>query len=158
MNILGLGGAELVVVFIIMLVVAGPKRMIHWSYIMGKYIAKLRQMWAEAAAIIQKEFDEAGLDVQVPREIPTRQTLNREAQKFLSPVTNPLQQALDETKAAAALPPENGRPANDRSPAPNRKSEERPASDLGSWSGSSTGDKPDTGFGSWSASPDRGKD
>jgi Sec-independent protein translocase protein TatA len=156
MNILGIGGSELVIVFLIMLIIAGPKRMIHWSYIMGKYVAKLRQMWTEAANMIQKELDEAGVDVQVPRELPTRQNLNREARKIFSPVTQPLQQALDEAKAATTIPSENGRPA-DNQPAASVP-QERPDADLGAWSSGGGKDEPESGFGAWSASRDRSKD
>lgn len=98
MDILGIGGWELVAIFIIMLVVAGPKRMIQWSYTLGKYVAMLRKMWAETAQMLQKEFDEAGLDVKVPKDIPTRGDLNREIGRALTPVTKPLQDTLESTK------------------------------------------------------------
>jgi Sec-independent protein translocase protein TatA len=103
MEILGIGGAELVAILIIMLVVAGPKRMIHWAYIMGKYTAKVRAMWAESMSYLQKEFDAAGLDVQLPKEPPTRGSLRKQltqqVDKALSPVTKPVKDALDETSA-----------------------------------------------------------
>ena len=35
MNFLGVGAWELVAILLIMLVFAGPKRMIHWSYVWG---------------------------------------------------------------------------------------------------------------------------
>src|SRR5262245_58410670 len=98
MDILGIGGWELVAILLIMLIVAGPKRMIAWSYTLGKYVAQLRKMWAETAQVIQKEFDEAGLDVQVPKDIPTRGDLNREIGRALTPVTKPFQESLDATK------------------------------------------------------------
>lgn len=98
MDILGIGGWELVAIFVIMLVVAGPKRMIQWSYTLGKYVAVLRKMWSETAQMLQKEFDEAGVDVKVPKDIPTRATINREINRALSPVTKPLQETLDATK------------------------------------------------------------
>lgn len=77
MNIFGIGGAELVLILIIMLVVAGPKRMIQWAYVLGKYVAVLQQMWSQAAAALQKEFDEAGVNVEVPKELPTKGDLQR---------------------------------------------------------------------------------
>lgn len=98
MDILGVGGWELVAILLIMLVVAGPKRMIAWSYTLGTYVSKLRKMWAETAKMLQKEFDEAGVDVKVPTDIPTRATLNREIGRALTPVTKPLQETLDATK------------------------------------------------------------
>ena len=98
MDILGVGGWELVAILLIMLVVAGPKRMISWSYTLGKYVAQLRHMWAETAEMLQKEFDEAGVDVHVPKDIPTRATLNQEIGRALTPVTKPFQESLDATK------------------------------------------------------------
>jgi Sec-independent protein translocase protein TatA len=95
MDILGVGGWELVAIFLIMLVVAGPKRMIQWSYTLGKYIAMLRKMWAETAQMLQKEFDQAGVDVQVPKDIPTRGDINREIARALTPVTKPIQDSMD---------------------------------------------------------------
>ncbi|MCC6803924.1 MAG: hypothetical protein IT319_13660 [Anaerolineae bacterium] len=98
MDILGIGGWELVAIFIIMLVVAGPKRMIQWSYTLGKYVAVLRKMWADTAQMLQKEFDDAGVDVKVPKNIPTRGDLNREIGRALTPVTKPLQETMEATK------------------------------------------------------------
>ncbi|HVU11769.1 MAG TPA: hypothetical protein VHD90_10835 [Phototrophicaceae bacterium] len=98
MDILGVGGWELVAILIIMLIVAGPKRMITWSYQLGKYISMLRKMWAETAQMLQKEFDEAGVDVQVPKDIPTRNDLNREIGRALTPMTKPFQESLAATQ------------------------------------------------------------
>jgi Sec-independent protein secretion pathway components len=75
MNILGIGGPELILILLIMLIVAGPKRMIAWAYTLGKYIARFRRMWEETVDVLQKEFDEAGVDIKVPRELPTRANL-----------------------------------------------------------------------------------
>jgi Sec-independent protein translocase protein TatA len=77
MNIFGIGGAELVLILVIMLVVAGPKRMIQWAYVLGKYVAVLQKMWSQAAAALQKEFDEAGVELEVPKELPTKGDLQR---------------------------------------------------------------------------------
>ena len=77
MNIFGIGGAELVLILVIMLVVAGPKRMIQWAYVLGKYVAVLQKMWSQAAAALQKEFDEAGVELEVPKELPTKGELQR---------------------------------------------------------------------------------
>src|SRR5664279_976438 len=98
MDILGVGGWELVAIVLIMLIVAGPKRMIQWSYTLGTYVSKLRKMWAEAAVMIQKEFDEAGVDVKVPKDIPTRADLNREIGRALTPITKPFQETMDATR------------------------------------------------------------
>lgn len=98
MDILGIGGWELVAILLIMLVVAGPKRMITWSYTLGKYVAMMRRMWAETAKQLQKEFDDAGVDVQVPKDLPTRANITNEINRAMRPVTKPIQEALDETK------------------------------------------------------------
>jgi Sec-independent protein translocase protein TatA len=98
MEIFGIGTTELIAILIIMLVVAGPKRMIQWAYILGRYTAKLRRMWGEMMAMVQREFDEAGLDVNVPKDIPTRNNLANQMKDALSGVTRPVQDALDEVK------------------------------------------------------------
>jgi Sec-independent protein translocase protein TatA len=98
MELFGIGTAELIAILIIMLVVAGPKRMIRWAYILGQYTAKIRRLWAETMAVVQKEFDAAGMDITVPREIPTRSTLVSQMNNALSSVTRPVQTALDEVK------------------------------------------------------------
>jgi Sec-independent protein translocase protein TatA len=110
MDILGVGGWEIVAILLIMLIVAGPKRMISWSYTLGKYVSQLRRMWADTAQMLQKEFDDAGVDVQVPKDIPTRGDLNREIGRALTPVTKPFQetmsaakQEMDSTKQAMSL-------------------------------------------------------
>lgn len=104
MDILGIGGWELVAILVIMLVVAGPKRMIAWSYTLGKYVAALRDMWAETAKALQREFDQAGVDIQVPKDIPTRGTIHRELGRVMNqaskPLRDPLKDARDELRDA----------------------------------------------------------
>ena len=99
MEIFGIGTTELIAILIIMLVVAGPKRMIQWAYILGQYTAKLRRAWADMMAMVQREFDQAGLDVTVPKDIPTRNALTNQMKDALSSVTRPVQDVLDEVKA-----------------------------------------------------------
>ena len=146
MNIFGIGGAELVLILLIMLIVAGPKRMIHWSYILGQYVAKFRVMWSETVDLIQKEFDEAGVDIQVPKEIPTRQSLNKQINKAMEPVTRPVKEALDEVdtvKKSVALKPESKVKSaadtsntNGSSPAAiTQKPAQDSPSSFGTWSG-----------------------
>src|SRR5438105_3032692 len=66
---LGVGPAELVVIFILMLVVAGPKRMIAWAYQAGKITAQLRAMFQETMQAFQKEMEAAGLDPELQKTI-----------------------------------------------------------------------------------------
>jgi Sec-independent protein translocase protein TatA len=102
MEIFGVGGAELVAILIIMLIVAGPKRMIQWAYVLGQYTSKARAMWAETMTYVQKELKEAGMDVELPKEIPTRGSLNsqisQQVQKAVAPISKPLQETLDAAK------------------------------------------------------------
>ncbi|MBA3869103.1 MAG: hypothetical protein H0X30_08110 [Anaerolineae bacterium] len=86
MEIFGVGGGEVVAILVIMLVVAGPKRMVQWAYVLGQYISKARGMWDEVMAGVQKEIDDAGLDVQLPKTMPTRANLTTIANTFTNPV------------------------------------------------------------------------
>lgn len=104
MNIFGVGGAELVLIIVIMLVVAGPKRMVRWAYVAGEYIGKLRHMWAEVVDVMQREIDDAGLDVKLPSEPPTRQNIDQWARSVAKPFTEDLENAakdIEKTTAAA---------------------------------------------------------
>lgn len=98
MNFLGMGPAELVLLLIMALIIAGPKRMIHWMYILGRWTAKAKAMWLDAVDAIQREINEAGLDVQVPRELPTRGNLNRMARDALKPMAKEFEKEIDDVK------------------------------------------------------------
>ena len=98
MNFLGVGAWELVAILLIMLVFAGPKRMIHWSYVLGQHVAKFRKIWSETVDLVQKEFDDAGVDIKLPKEPPTRKSLNRTVTDAIKPMTQPVQDSLDEVK------------------------------------------------------------
>jgi Sec-independent protein translocase protein TatA len=94
-NIFGVGGAELVLIFVIMLVVAGPKRMLRWAYVFGQFVGKLRTIWDNVMEIIQAEVDAAGMDVEIPRELPTRRNVTKWFNEQTRDVTNPLQEDID---------------------------------------------------------------
>lgn len=96
MNIFGVGGAEVVVIIMIMLIVAGPKRMIGWAFVIGQYVGKFRVLWSQMVDVMQDEVNAAGLDVQLPREIPTKQNLAKTAGAFMKPYTENLEQTLDD--------------------------------------------------------------
>ncbi len=173
MNIFGVGGPELLIILVLMLIVAGPKRMLRWSYVMGQYIAKFRRMWAETVDVLQHEFDEAGVDIQVPRDLPTRGSLNKQALKMMSPLTDPVKDTLEQVNtevseikrataatsqaASTAVKDTNGhaakkRPAVAGKPAstprkPSTTTNGQAGDGFGAWS--SHTDKP--GFGSWAA-------
>ena len=96
MNIFGVGGWELALILIIMLIVAGPKRMAQWAYVLGQYVGQLRVMWSNMMDVVQKEFDDAGVDVKVPKELPNRNTIRRYADKAVEPLTQPIKDAAEE--------------------------------------------------------------
>jgi len=98
MELFGIGTAELIAILIVMLVVAGPRRMIQWAYILGQYTARLRKMWAEMMAMVQKEFDAADVGIAVPKTVPTRSNLVQQMNQALSGVTRPVQDVLDDVK------------------------------------------------------------
>ena len=138
MEILGVGGAEFVAILIIMLIVAGPKRMIQWAYILGKYTAKARAMWAESMTYLQKEFEQAGLEVELPKEPPTRGSLNRQLTqqvgKAFSPITNPVKEALDETSAEINQLKKQATVTDSNGAAPKPQASSNGTPDLGTWS------------------------
>jgi Sec-independent protein translocase protein TatA len=167
MNILGVGGWELLAILLIMLMVAGPKRMIHWAYILGQYVAKFRAMWSETVDVIQKEFDDAGVGIQLPKDIPTRGNLNQQIGKAMESVTRPVKDTMDKAttevnqiksttavaaKTANSAVKSNGaaakpKPAASAPPAAKPKPVNGTAPSFGTWSGQSS-NKPD--FGTWS--------
>ncbi len=98
MEIFGVGSMELVAILIIMLIVAGPRRMIQWAYVLGQYVAKGRRLWHDAMTAIEKDLQESGMDVNLPKEIPTRSSLNQQMSQVLNTVTQPGQVILKEVE------------------------------------------------------------
>ena len=94
MNFFGLGSWEFVVIILIMLIVAGPKRMMRWAYILGIYLGKLRVFWRQMMESLQAEFDEAGVDVKLPRDLPTKGDVQRLAAQAARPIQEPMEKAM----------------------------------------------------------------
>lgn len=128
MNIFGVGAAELVAVLLIMLVFAGPKRMIHWSYILGQHVAKFRRIWSETVDLVQKEFDEAGVDIKLPKEPPTRKSVNQSVRDAMKPMSQPVQDSLDAVKKDLDTVKEVGDSLNNKKPKARPVQAEAPAS------------------------------
>lgn len=171
MEILGIGGWEIVAILLLLLIVAGPKRMIAWSYTLGKYLAILRGMWAETAAMLQKELRQAGLDVEVPKEPPTKSTITRTITttitKAAAPVTEPLRETQKQLSISDLMGPMTPRslnkPVNDQPapPATNGTANGAPpasnGASFGAWGGApasparpdSPPPKEDSDFGAW---------
>ncbi|MEO1287470.1 MAG: hypothetical protein AAFV93_06850, partial [Chloroflexota bacterium] len=90
--------AELILIIIIMLIVAGPQRMIRWAYHIGQYIGKFRILWEQMVDVLQDEVDAAGLDVKLPKDIPTRATIAKTANDLIKPYAESLEKTADEIK------------------------------------------------------------
>lgn len=149
MEIFGVGTVELLAIFIIMIVVAGPKRMIQWAYILGRYVARFRAMWAETMDYVESELKQAGVDVELPRDVPTRGSLNKQiAQtvgKISAPVTKPVQEALDETanelnevKAQATVTSTDWTKFKTNAPTSKPTPPSNGSTDMGTWSSNSS--------------------
>jgi sec-independent protein translocase protein TatB len=145
MNILGVGPAELIVILIIMLVVAGPKRMIEWAYQAGKYAAQLRAMFQETMDAFQKELAQSGIDM--PKDLtklPTgRFDIVSEAAKVINSELAETSAALNATLTAAPTTP----PAVPPSPAP-----ETPATPGSETQTAKTDDEQSTRYDAWTPS------
>ncbi len=96
MELFGIGAWELIIIVVIALIVLGPKQLVRWSYKLGQYVAILRKMWGETAQTLQREFDDAGVDIKVPRDIPTKQNIQKEITRAMTPITKPLKDSVNE--------------------------------------------------------------
>ncbi|MBC8171353.1 MAG: hypothetical protein H7X77_06760 [Anaerolineae bacterium] len=157
MNIFGIGEIELVIVILIALVVAGPKRLIQWAYVAGKWVARGRKMWSEAMGLIQQELNESGMDVNLPKQMPTRASIRRGVESTLKPLSDPVKGAMNDLKSVGT---EIQNTANQAQQQVNgaRTDLQRPPKARaaipanGTKSTDNEPDKPDTGFGTWSGS------
>jgi Sec-independent protein translocase protein TatA len=147
MNIFGVGSAEFVLILIIAMIVAGPKRLIEWSYIAGRYIGQLKVLWGQMVESLQQDLNEAGVDIKLPKELPNRSNVHKIAGEALRPLAGPMQQAMkdyeaevkklddgikelaDEAKVEASLPSLDGEESTGK---PQTKT------DFGTWSGAAT--------------------
>ncbi len=101
MNIFGIGPTELLIVFLLMLMVAGPKRMVRWAYVLGVYMGKFRAMWEDASNMIKKELAEAGIEPEVvdlvgkaanPRT--RQQAVSSQFDRLVSEMKKPVEESL----------------------------------------------------------------
>lgn len=147
MNIFGVGSAEFVLILIIALIVAGPKRLIEWSYIAGRYIGQMKVLWSQMVESLQQDLDEAGVDIKLPKQLPNRSNIDKVAGEVLRPLAEPMQQAMkdyeaevkklddsikelaDEAKVEASLPSLDSEEST---------GEPQTKTDFGTWSGGAT--------------------
>jgi Sec-independent protein translocase protein TatA len=155
MSLFGVGIMELVLVVMIALIVAGPKRMLHWAYLTGRFIAQAQHTWSKAISAMQKEFDEAGVDLHLPKDPTNREEMRRFKEEALKPIRQPMEQAIrdyheeqrslhDEIKqidadAMNSLKSLDGEPSQDGASA---DGESTPPAPQNNYQG--------TGFGTWS--------
>jgi Sec-independent protein translocase protein TatA len=143
MNIFGVGGWEILFIFIIMLIVAGPKRMLEWAYIAGRYTSKLREMWAKMMDTIQHELDDAGVDMKMPKDL-SRDSFKRMADEAMRPISDEYRKASEDYEREVKQLDATVRGVNNTNPSINGK-ENQPTPTEG---------KDDTGFGTWSGKQD----
>lgn len=121
MNLFGIGTAELIIIIVLMLVVAGPKRMVQWAYIAGQQVARLREMWNETRQLLEKELEQAGMDPEVTQTL--RQLSDPRALRQKNPlkevgrmITDPLEQTLKEVGDTPLMPAPQTQPASNTKP------------------------------------------
>jgi Sec-independent protein translocase protein TatA len=111
-NILGIGPAELVLIILIMLIFLGPKRMLSWTYLAGRYMARMRAMFEETMSAVRKEFEQAQIDL--PKDLPRipnrRFDIVKEANKLVSSELN--------RPSEGTTPAPEARPAPEAEPSP----------------------------------------
>ena len=120
--------------------------MIQWAYTMGVYMSKLKTMWGETVKYLQQELDDAGVDIQLPKEVPTRANIRKMADSVIQPIQQPIQDSLkqvqDEVNQATSLE----EPAS-KLIEPSEKIAVSQNGDLGAWSSPKADD---SDLGSWS--------
>lgn len=130
-NILGVGPAEMILIFLIALIFLGPKRMLAWTYQAGKYTARFRAQLSEMMAAVRKEFEAAQIDLPKDLSVPrvprggfdivkeANKLVNAELSKPASGAaassTNPAATGADAASVAAAAKTAS---ENGRAPAP----------------------------------------
>ncbi len=137
MNILGIGPAELIVILVIMFVVAGPKRMVAWAYILGQYVAKFRAYFDETMRAVRKEFEDAQIDL--PKTMPPivpgkRFDILQEANKLINAELDKSSQATPAAPGTPVQPPPAAvpdAPSENAPQADNKPGDEKPRYD--SW-------------------------
>ena len=61
MNFIGIGGLEVIVVFLIALLVVGPQRLVHGARAARKYMTELRRQREELTQMVEEAVDMEGI-------------------------------------------------------------------------------------------------
>lgn len=103
MDILGIGAAEILIIALLTMIVAGPKRTAEWARQAGVYVRQLRDLWGRMMADLRKEMgDDADEFVKTTREISN--TVSEFRQQ--TSIRNVAGKAIN---AAQKMPASNGR-------------------------------------------------
>jgi Sec-independent protein translocase protein TatA len=103
MDIFGVGAAELILIAILMLVVAGPKRSAQWARQAGLYLRKFRQAWQQMMDDLQKDLGEEGRELLNTAQDLARTTVD--VRRTVSP-HNIVQKAMAGTDKLGANQPQ----------------------------------------------------
>ena len=138
---LGTGIGQIAFILIIMLIVAGPKRMMQWAYVLGQYLAKFRAIYAETITTINKELQSTGIELpKDPAMLKPRMfDVVNEASKVLSGAT---QVPATPTPTPTAQPAASAAPAEEQTSTPSTESAaSAPSLTLSSESENTNGDQ-----------------
>ena len=149
MSLFGVGIMELALVIMIALIVAGPKRMLQWAYLAGRFLAQAQHTWSKAISAMQKEFDEAGVDLHLPKDPTNREEMRRFKEEAFKPIRQPMEQAIrdyheeqrnlyNEVKQIEAEVSDAVKQADDvpedQSATPSTPPDNQPVNGFGTWS------------------------
>lgn len=148
MSIFGIGIWEIVMIMLIALIVAGPRRLLNWAYVTGRFFAQMRGLWDRTVTAMQKEIDSAGVDFKLPKDPTDRRAMRRLAEDAVRPLREPMEKAMRdyETERRGI---QNQLTAGDEGeadahPQPAKKTTPPPtpsrSSDFGTWSQNSRDD------------------
>ncbi|TVR24081.1 MAG: hypothetical protein EA396_02150 [Anaerolineaceae bacterium] len=99
MSIFGIGIWEIVMIMLIALIVAGPRRLLNWAYVTGRFFAQMRQLWDRTVSAMQKEIDSAGVDFKLPKDPTDRRAMRRLAEDAVRPLREPMEKAMRDYEA-----------------------------------------------------------
>jgi Sec-independent protein translocase protein TatA len=113
MDFFGIGAAEIIIICLVIIVVAGPKRSALWARQLGALIRKWRTTWQEAMAGLQQNLGAEGEELmKATKEL--RDSLG-ELRGSVSPARRMVNSLLQEIEAP--LPNDNGtKPVTSQSP------------------------------------------
>ncbi len=108
MDVLGIGFPELVLIAVIALAVAGPKRLARWAYRAGRWFRDIRDMWNESIGYINEEIKAAGKPARTGTHLGSRKNLTSGANPEPAPRKSDREKQttgqLDEAESATKSP------------------------------------------------------